>query len=115
MGPRVGCFRGGCRPDFVQNRSGQAVLEPAAPAASATTSAPAGPPLAAGRLIGANHTGLLVGFVLVGFAFIRGSAGSRGPVRYNSRNLVLVTRRAALTRPAGTAAPPPPPPTLFAP
>src|SRR5487761_2619160 len=52
-----------CRPEFVHNRSGQTVLRPAPPAASAATSATAGPPLALCGLIGANHAGLLLAFV----------------------------------------------------
>src|ERR1700687_4725676 len=74
VGNRAGCFRNRCRPEFVRDRSGQTVLRAATPAASATTSATAGPPLAACRLIGASHSGLLVGFVLLGFTFVAGEA-----------------------------------------
>src|SRR5580704_5142950 len=59
IGSRAGSLRRRCRPEFVHNRSGQTVLRSAAPAASATTSATAGPPLATCRLIGANQAGLL--------------------------------------------------------
>src|SRR3954466_14939146 len=44
---RAGCFRGWRRPEFVDNRSGQTVLQPAAPPASATTSTTPRPPLPA--------------------------------------------------------------------
>src|SRR5258708_19998915 len=108
MGTGVGGSGSRWGPEFVHNRSGEAVLQPAAPAASATTSAPAGPRLAACRLIGANRSGLLVGFVFVGFAFIRNGAGNRGRVRHNARNLVLVTREPAFADLAGTAATPTP-------
>src|ERR1700730_1743351 len=84
IGYRAGCFRDWRRPEFVGNRSGQTVLQPAAPAAAAhppptpaarrgpaPPPAPAGPPLAAGSgLVGAGLAGLLLGFVLVGFAFL---------------------------------------------
>src|ERR1700687_5794938 len=66
--------RNRCRPGSFRDRSGQTVPRAATPAASATTSATAGPPLAACRLIGASHSGLLVGFVLLGFTFVAGEA-----------------------------------------
>src|ERR1700730_2330281 len=83
IGYRAGCFRDWRRPEFVGNRSGQTVLQPAAPAAAPPTRAApappparAGPPLAAGSgLVGAGLAGLLLGFVFVGFAFLGDHAG----------------------------------------
>src|SRR6202043_4018882 len=96
------------------NRSGQTVLEPAAPAAAAATAAAAGPPFAAGRLTGANRAGLFVRFVLVGFAFLGDDAGNRDRFERHAAALGFLTRRTAFARFAGTAAPPAPPLALVA-
>src|SRR5258705_2464425 len=111
---RAGRFRGWRRPQFVDYRSGQTVLRPAAPPASATTSAPPRPPLAAGRLIGASQAGLLIGFVFVGFALIGNDAGYRDRVEWGARGVIVVAWRSAFARLAGTAAPSPPPLALVA-
>src|SRR6266705_1210850 len=74
----AGSFRGWRRPEFVDNRSGQTVLRPAAPPASATTSATPRPPLAAScGVIGAKLAGLLFRFIFVGIAFFGDHAGNR--------------------------------------
>src|SRR5258708_5227571 len=63
IGNRARGFRSWCRGEFVRDRSGEAVLGAAAPAASATTSATAGTPLAAPRLTGANPRRPFVGLL----------------------------------------------------
>src|SRR5229473_5824234 len=103
---RAGCFRGWRRPEFVDNRSGQTVLRPAAPPASATTSATPRPPLAAGHLIGASQAGLLVGFVFVGFALIGNDAGYRDRVERDARGVIVVARSSPFAHLAGTTAAP---------
>src|SRR5258708_18298920 len=85
IGNRARGFRSWRRGEFVRDRSGEAVLGAAAPAASATTSATAGTPLSALRLIGANLARLFVGFVLVGFALIRNDAGNSGCFKRHAR------------------------------
>src|SRR5882757_8215908 len=114
IGNRIGRFRDRDRPQFVRNRSGQTVFRSAAPAATATTSATAWPSLAAWPLIGANHAGLLLAFVLVGFGLVAGHAGDPCGLRHHARNFALLARGPAVTRLAGTAAPPPPPLALVA-
>src|SRR5258708_24130175 len=54
IGNRARGFRSWCRGEFVRDRSGEAVLGAAAPAASATTSAAAGAPLPPRRLLRAD-------------------------------------------------------------
>src|SRR5258707_10473658 len=102
-------FRGWRRPQFIDDRSGQTVLRPAAPPASTTPSATPWPPLAAGRLIGASQAGLLIGFVFVGFALIGNDAGYRDRVEWGARSAIVFAWRSAFARLAGTAAPSPPP------
>src|ERR1700733_7699167 len=98
IGPRPGRPRSRCRLELVGNRSGQTVFRSAAPAASATASATAWPPLAARGLIGANLlSGLLLGFVLVGFAFL----SVRNRVSRHRGHAAVVTRGATFAGLAG--------------
>ena len=76
IGDGIRGFRGRRRRQLVHDRAGQTFFA-TAPAAPATTSATAWPPLAACRLIGANRAGLLFGFILVGFVFVGDDAGNR--------------------------------------
>ena len=114
IGDRAGCFRNGCRSEFVRDRSGQTILRSAAPPPSAATSATAGSPLAAGRLIGTNRAGLILGFFLVGFAFVGDRVRRGNHVRHNVRGLGVIARGSAFARLAGTTAPPPSPLALVA-
>src|SRR5438046_3946570 len=110
----AGSFRGWRRPEFVDNRSGQTVLRPAAPPASATPSATPRPPLGAGRLIGASQAGLFVGFVFAGFVLIGNDAGYRNRVEWDARGVIVVARCAPFARFAGTTAAPAAPLALVA-
>ncbi len=101
---RAGCFRGWRRPEFVDNRSGQTVLQPATPPASATTSTPPRPPLAAGCLIGASQAGLLLRFVLVGIAFFGDHAGNRDRIKCHPRGVMVLARGSAFAHLPGTTA-----------
>ena len=102
IGHRIGCFRSRCRPEFVRDRSGQAVFQlGTTPAASAATAATARAPLAIGRLIAAGHAGLFVAFILVGFAVL-GDRAFDGLAR-DAYGLTILARGGAITRLATAA------------
>src|SRR5206468_470442 len=103
IGNRGGHFGSWRRPELVCDRSGKALFQlGTTPAASAATSATARAPLATGGLIAAGHAGLLVAFVLVGFAVLGGRAFDG--LAHNAHHVTVLARGGAVTRLA-TAAP----------
>src|SRR6516162_4566028 len=101
IGNRAFGLRGGRRRELVGDRAGEAVVHAATPPA-ASTAAPtaARPPLASAVLVSAGKAGLFVGFLLVGFAFLRCRAGDGLGLHAS----MVLARRAAFARFATTAA-----------
>jgi hypothetical protein len=105
IGDCTGCLGSRRRSEFVGDRSGETVFRAVAtPAATAATSATSWTTFAVWSLIGTRNARLFVAFLVVGFALVGNRAFDH--FRRHAHGVIVVTRRAALTRftPAAPAA-----------
>jgi len=103
-------LRGLAPAEFVDDRSGQTVLRPAAPPASAATPATPWAPLAAGCGVIRREAGrvgrLALRFVVVGVAFFGDHAGNGDCLKCQARGVMLFARWPPFAHLAGTTAAP---------